>query len=221
VKRILIYGGGAVGLGIAGCLLKSGEQVDIIAREDTVSALHKGGLKRTGIFGEYSAEPISFHSYSSLKALPAPKYDYILICTKSYHSQDAAQDLSRYPNLLGNNTRIILVQNGWGNAEIFALFFPKDRIYNARVITGFCRPQKNQVEITVHADAIHIGSLFNENAADLVALSRSIADGGIPCKMTDEIGKDLWAKMLYNCALNPLGAIFDVPYGVRGVRLYP
>ncbi|MCI5142861.1 MAG: 2-dehydropantoate 2-reductase, partial [Candidatus Electrothrix sp. ATG1] len=28
-----------------------------------------------------------------------------------------------------------------------------------------------------------------------------------------DIARDLWAKMLFNCALNPLGAIFNVPYG--------
>ncbi len=34
--KVLIYGGGAVGLGIASCLLKSGEEVVILAREETV-----------------------------------------------------------------------------------------------------------------------------------------------------------------------------------------
>jgi 2-dehydropantoate 2-reductase len=32
--------------------------------------------------------------------------------------------------------------------------------------------------------------------------------------VTSDIGRDLWAKMLYNCALNPLGAVLDVPYGM-------
>jgi 2-dehydropantoate 2-reductase len=45
-------------------------------------------------------------------------------------------------------------------------------------------------------------------------LCEAIASGDIPCQTTNEIAKDLWAKMLYNCALNPLGAILDVPYGV-------
>ena len=36
---------------------------------------------------------------------------------------------------------------------------------------------------------------------------------GINCELTYEVGKYLWAKMLYNCALNPLGAILDVNYG--------
>jgi 2-dehydropantoate 2-reductase len=69
------------------------------------------------------------------------------------------------------------------------------------------------VEITVHADAIHIGSLFSGDVSVVEPLCRAIHAGGIPCEKTDSIGEDLWAKMLYNCALNPLGAILRVPYG--------
>jgi len=44
-------------------------------------------------------------------------------------------------------------------------------------------------------------------------LAAAIDGGDIPCRTTDTIEKDLWAKMLFNCTLNPLGAILDVPYG--------
>ena len=40
-----------------------------------------------------------------------------------------------------------------------------------------------------------------------------ITSSGINCEITDEVDKYLWAKMLYNCALNPLGAILNVNYG--------
>ena len=211
--RALIYGGGAVGLGIASCLLKSRVQVDIVARESTVSALRKNGLVRTGIWGDYSAGPAAFDSYTSLSEIKTKSYDYILVCTKSFDSFEAAKDLSQYDSLFGENTKIVLFQNGWGNAEVFASFFDKEKIYNARVITGFRRPKKNEVTITVHADSIHIGSLFSEDLACIEELCQSIDKGGIPCEATGNIEKDLWAKMLYNCALNPLGAILDVPYG--------
>ena len=91
--------------------------------------------------------------------------------------------------------------------------FEERRIYNARVITGFRRNRPNEVEITVHADAIHIGSLFSGELSAIEPLCRAIREGGIPCEKTDAIGEDLWAKMLYNCALNPLGAILGVSYG--------
>jgi 2-dehydropantoate 2-reductase len=211
--RALIYGGGAVGLGIASCLLKSKDQVDIIARENTVLSLRKEGLLRSGIFGDYYAEPAAFGCYTSLNKIETKTYDYILVCTKSFDSFEAAKDLSGYISLFGDKTKIVLFQNGWGNADVFLSFFDKEKIYNARVITGFRRPKKNEVTITVHADSIHVGSLFNEDLEFIEDLCESIDRGGIPCEATGNIERDLWAKMLYNCALNPLGAILDVPYG--------
>ncbi len=217
--KILNYGAGAVGLGIDSCLLKAGQMVDIIARPQTVLTLQELGLKRTGLFGPFQAPADSFRAFSSLESLsPASPtvYDLILVSTKSFDSALAAQDLYSHPRLWNPTTKIILFQNGWGNAEAFTQFFPKEQIYNARVITGFCRPNLHHVDITVHADAVLIGSLFHKNLDALQDLCQLIRQGGIPCQLSEDIVKDLWAKMLYNCALNSLGAIFDVPYGELG-----
>jgi 2-dehydropantoate 2-reductase len=211
--KTLVYGAGAVGLGLGSCLLKSGTEVDLVARKKTVSELEKYGLIRTGIFGEFKAGPDSFHVYSSLNNIKSVQYDHILVCVKSYDSAAVALDLSKNPQIFQKDTRIILCQNGWGNAEVFLNKFSRNQVYNARVITGFSRPEPNHVEITVHAEPIHIGNLWGNKAQGLEVLCKKITQGGIPCQTTQHIGKDLWAKMLYNCALNPLGAILDVPYG--------
>jgi len=211
--KTLIYGAGSVGLGIASCLLKDHAAVDIIARENTVAALRKEGLLRTGLFGKFHAPPQSFSAHTSLTEIRPTDYDYVLVCVKSFDSRNAAANLSKHKSLLGKNPKIVLFQNGWGNAETFSSYFDSRLIYNARVITGFRRPQPNHVVITVHADPIHIGSLFAAPLSDIEPLCKSIAAGGIPCEKTDAIDKDLWAKMLYNCALNPLSGILDVPYG--------
>ncbi len=212
--KVLIYGGGSVGLGIASCLIKSKAAVDIIAREATVEALQQNGLVRKGIFGEFYAKPGDFNCFSSLISIPKQRYDYILVSVKSCGSLEAAKDISQYKNLFDDKTKTILFQNGWGNAEIFSSFLPRSKIFNARVITGFRRPKPNEVTITVHADAIHIGSLFGEDSSKIEELCKAISDGGIPCEPMEKIEKDLWDKMLYNCALNPLGAILDVSYGI-------
>ena len=44
-------------------------------------------------------------------------------------------------------------------------------------------------------------------------ISKMINDSGIPSETTEHLDRFLWAKMLYNCALNPLGAILNVNYG--------
>lgn len=211
--KVLIYGAGAVGLGMASCLLKSQADVYLLDRADTVAALRQGGLLRKGIFGKFYAKPDSFAAYEHLDDIKNEKFDYILVCTKSFDSAGAAEDLSRHQGLFAQNTKIILCQNGWGNAEKFLTHFPEKIVYNARVITGFTRLKPNEVEITVHADAIHIGSLFACEINAVEPLAESITAGGIECKTVSDIEKDLWTKMLYNCALNPLGAILNVPYG--------
>jgi 2-dehydropantoate 2-reductase len=210
---VLIYGGGAVGLGIASCLIRPGNRVEIVARDETVAALKREGLLRTGLFGRVHAKPEAFGCCVSLDEVAGGPYDFALICTKSFDSAVAAQDLADREERIGRGARLVLFQNGWGNAEAFAAHFEKGRIYNARVITGFRRPRPNEVEVTVHADAIHVGSLFATDLAVIEPLCRAICAGGIPCESTAAIEKDLWAKMLYNCALNPLGAILGVPYG--------
>ncbi len=217
---VLIYGAGAVGLGLASCLLKAAAEVDLVGKDDTVASLREHGLYRTGIFGDFQADPSVFKSHTSLQSLSQRRYDYILVCTKSFDSYGSAKDIANHKSLLDNETKIVLCQNGWGNAEIFTSFFEKERIYNARIITGFQRPNKHTVDITVHADAIRVGSLFGESSTCIERLCESIAKGGIPCEVTSEIGKYLWAKMLYNCALNPLGALLDVPYGVLAEHEY-
>lgn len=209
----LIYGGGAVGLGIASCLLKSSATVTLVARENTIEHLLHDGLRRKGIFGDFSVPVSAFECVSLLNDVSSTEFDYVLVCTKSSDSPTAAADLAAWMRDSGSRAPIVLFQNGWGNAEIFTEYFPKKQVFNARVITGFTRPRPNEVEITVHADAIHAGSLFGERSGQLETLCQAITDGGIPCQVTDSIEKDLWAKMLYNCALNPLGAILDVPYG--------
>ena len=211
--RALVYGGGAVGLGLASCLLKSGARLDIIARENTVKSLRKDGLVRTGIFGEYHAGPSEFGCCASLDDLDKQACDYVLVCTKSFDSFEAAKDLCKHKSIFSEKTKIVHFQNGWSNAEAFTSFFDSQTVYTARVITGFRRHEPNEVEITVHADSIHIGSLFGAGLPAVQDLAEAINKGGIPCETTGRIGRDIWAKMLYNCALNPLGAILDVPYG--------
>ncbi len=211
--KVLVYGAGAVGLGLASCLLKSRAEVSIVARADTVKALRQSGLVRTGIFGGFHAEPKTFNAYESLEDIHNQTFDFILVCTKSFDSAGAAEDISRHKGIFSRNTKIVLCQNGWGNAEKFITHFSKGQVYSARVITGFTRHKPNEVEITVHADAIHIGSLYGCVLEAVGPLAKAIAKGGIPCATVEDIEKDLWAKMLYNCALNPLGAILDVPYG--------
>ena len=97
--NILLQGAGAVGLGLASYLLKSGQRVDLIGRGDTVTALQKNGLARTGIFGDFTAAPDSFGVYVSLSDLPQTIYDFLLVCTKSFDTRTSSEQIAAIPFL--------------------------------------------------------------------------------------------------------------------------
>ncbi len=211
--NIMIYGGGAVGLGVASCLIEAGDSVYIVARPAAAAALETDGLHRTGIFGTLHHPPDRFQAAASAESFRGISMDFILVCTKSFDTENAALALKNGGFDTFPRTRFILFQNGWGNRETFAEIIPSRGVFNARVITGFERSTPSEVAITVHADDIHIGSFSPGAEEEAAGLCGSISRGGIPCSTTRSIAKDLWAKMLYNCSLNSLGAIFEVNYG--------
>jgi 2-dehydropantoate 2-reductase len=196
--------------------LKSGASVTILTRPATRQRLDREGLTRTGIFGTTWAGPDLFQTATSLDDLDDTAFDYVLVATKSFDSGPAARDLAAHRHLLADRGLVVLFQNGWGNAEAFAHHFDPAAIYNARVITGFTRLEVNHVEVTVHADPIGIGNLISPDVVCVQSLCEAISAGGIPCLATPDIAKFLWAKMLFNCALNGLGAVFGVTYGALG-----
>jgi 2-dehydropantoate 2-reductase len=214
---VIVFGAGAVGLGLASALLAGeGVRVRIVARPGVAAALREHGLVRSGIFGDVSVPPGRLEVASAASELSGPPADYVLVATKAFDSDAAAAELAGARDAVGAGTLLVLCQNGWGSASRFAARFPAARLWNARVITGFRKLAPHHVDITVHAEPVRIGSLFGESAARVAPLCAALSKGGIPCEPSADIAADLWAKLLYNATLNPLGAILGASYGALG-----
>ncbi len=212
-----VIGAGAVGLGLGSCLLEAGARVHFVVRTaETASALREEGVRRTGVFGDTVCGPERLDVTTSLRDLASAAPDCVLVCTKTTAALELARRLAEVWDAFPAEPAMVLCQNGWGSAECFAARLPPRQIFCARVITGFRRVAPAAVEITAHAQPIRMGSLYGEDPARLGPLCEAIARGGIPCELSPAIAKDLFAKLLYNCALNPLAALRKVPYGPLG-----
>lgn len=214
--QVVIYGAGAVGLGLASALAAGGARIRLVARPATVEALRAHGLHRVGVLGEHRVPAADLEVAASLVELDPAPAQAILVATKSFDAADAAEALAADRRIRSPSTDVVLCQNGWGQAEIFARRLPREHVWNARVITGFRRLALHRVEITVHAQPMAVGSLFGADVERITPLCDAIRRGGIPCAPASDIEADLWAKVLYNGCLNPLGAVFGVPYGALG-----
>ena len=211
--KVLIVGCGAVGLSLASALYASGVETDLVARGATARAIMKNGIERRGIFGRAVTEPDKIRVFESPEAAGSG-YDFIINSAKTTGNADIAKHLEkRKSDILGAGGLLVLCQNGYGNERAFTGIFPAKRIYHASLAIGFRRPEPHISEVTVITAPVSIGSLFGAPAQACEKLAEAIDGGGIPCRVTGEIGKTLWAKLLYNCTLNPLSAILRTDYG--------
>lgn len=218
--NILIIGAGGVGIGLAASILSQDANVSIYARGDTAKSIKENGIKRTGLFTHYTFTKDEIKVYEKYDEIPENEFDYVFVSSKTTANEDISQKLNQYRDILKKNAKIIIFQNGFGNDSEYLKYFNKDEVFCARVITGFARPERHISEVTVYTEPILLGSLQGEDPKDLQEIADKITSSGIKCEITYELDKYLWAKMLYNCALNPLGAILNVHYGALTENKY-
>ena len=211
--RVLVFGAGAVGQGVGGLLAAAGRPTTLLLRDRHRHALAERGLTVTGIFGERFVGGDALGLVTDPADLQPGEYDVILVCVKSYDTPAAAEAVA---GLLGPRTVVVSMQNGYGNVELLAERLGRQRVLCARVITGFEIPRPGEILITVHADDVHVGSFYQPGHPMAAALAAALSEAGLPTVAVDTVEADLWGKILYNCALNPLGAILGVHYGALG-----
>ncbi|MEA1960090.1 MAG: 2-dehydropantoate 2-reductase [Bacillota bacterium] len=205
--RILVVGLGALG-SIYSCLLKSnGHEVWGVDQETLVQKIAKDGVNVHGIWGDHSAKLDGVGRITDMHGI----YDIIIVCVKSFLTSEVTRSLQ---SIVSEDTYVILAQNGYGNYEKAIEYLGSERVVLARVIFGAETEGAGISKVTVIADDVLLGS--PENVIDmrvLKDLADVFGDAGIPTRATDEIMKYVWGKIIYNCALNPLGAILETTYG--------
>lgn len=205
--RYLVVGTGALGTVFGGLLRHAGHPVSFLGRGAHFEQLCRQGGLITGIWGEFPLEPVS-------RPQPGELYDIILLCVKSFDTEIAAGQALPFA---APESLVISLQNGLGNVELIARTFGTRRTIGGRVIFGAQVTRPGQVTVTVYADRVLLGALDPE--APQARLSQVVADfnrAGLPTRAVPHILTHIWGKVLYNCALNPLGAILGVPYGALG-----
>lgn len=211
--KTLIIGAGAVGIAIGVSLAEDTSKIAFLTNEHTKKIIDEKGIGRTGIFGEKHCKAGEVEAYKSYSDLPYDEFDFIIVCTKTMANEDTSLRISESRDCLKNFGKIIIMQNGWGNEIPYLKYFNKDQVFNARLSTGFVKTAHNISDITVYAAPLLIGSINGCDNQILKPIEEILNKSGIETQLTDQIEEALWAKMLYNTTLNPLGAILKVPYG--------
>ncbi|MBJ7536220.1 ketopantoate reductase family protein [Marinomonas transparens] len=216
--KICIAGAGAIGCTIAARLAHSGQDVNVLARGETLAAIKKEGIKLTDLDGDYQV-PVN----ASESAEELGPQDLIFICTKA---PALPVMLEKIQPMLHEKTIVIPAVNGipwWYFQGIEGRFsgeniqsidpegsvsklLPHKHLIGCVVFITASRQAPAVVKAT-NPHLIVLGEITNEMTERLESVRHVIELAGIEARATDNIRDQLWTKVAANITSNPLSVV--------------
>lgn len=196
--RVAVVGAGAVGGYFGGMLANAGAHVIMIGRKPFVEAVRQSGLFHDTL---HFRKHVPVHASTEMSATEGA--ELILFCVKSLDTVTTAKSLAPF---LSPGADFLCLQNGVENAE---------QVRNATgiealpvvVYVAVSVPQPGQIKHVARGDLVLSESPRTRTLAEIFERA------SIPCRLTNNIEGELWAKLLWNCALNAVSALGQARYG--------
>lgn len=191
-------GAGAIG-SLYGAKLAANNDVTLIGRPEHVAAINSGGLRIEGL--ESRAVPVRAATVVEKLGPNA----LILLTTKVPDSRSAIESIAP---LIGDDTTILCLQNGLGSERIV-----RDALAGrGLVLRGFTQfgaifKGPGVIEFLAR------GYTVIEEHERSVELARVFSAAGLDCRVSPDIRRDVWYKLIVNCVVNPITAILGCEVG--------
>lgn len=205
--RIAILGGaGAMGGLFGAYLAKANKEVFLIdVRRDAVESMAVKGLRIDDKTG--GSQVIRVQAQTD-PAQVGP-VDLVVVFVKCMHTEAAIR--SAEP-LLGPETVVMTLQNGWGNAARLAEIAGKERIltgltYHSSTVLGPGHLHHTGEGLTI------IGELNGNVSRRLKRIGEVFGSAGIEVTLSDNITKDIWKKLMMTVCLLPIHALLRFESG--------
>ncbi|MDR0652233.1 MAG: 2-dehydropantoate 2-reductase [Synergistaceae bacterium] len=200
--KIAILGAGAMGSMIAGYLVKKHDVILVDVWKEHIDEINKNGLRV-----RFKDEEQTVRPKATADPRDAKDSDLVIVFVKSIQTSAA---LERNKAMLGANTLVLSLQNGYGNDEDILKFVPKENIIMgttdraaSMIAPGYVNNSGGQF--------IHIGPLGDDKSkAEQVA--KAFGECGLNTDVSDRqhVQEIIWEKLMINCANNALVAIMDI-----------
>lgn len=215
---IVVVGGGAIGLLVAGRLAQAGQRVAVLARPNVAAALQaqpfvmiegqssEGGRKRRAarLDGEEQApEPLT--AAATPAELPASfrRPDLAILCVKSY---DTAATLDGLATLAP--WQLLTLQNGLGNEEQLIARFGAESVLSGAITSSVEVVAPGRVRV---AKSGGIGLATPGDASRLIVWAAVLGRAGFALQIYPDYRALKWSKALLNMLGNATPAILDMP----------
>lgn len=203
--KIGVVGCGALGSYYGAKLARFGQDVHFVLRSD-YDVVRRQGVQIQSPEGNFRVHPHC--ASSSEKVGPC---DWVLIGMKT--TANAALESWVRP-LVGPHTAILTLQNGLGNEECLARWFPKEQILGGLCFVCLNRIRPGVIEHLAHG-RVTLGEFERWPEPRTHDFASLLRNAGVPCQVTDNLARAHWEKLVWNIPFNGLGVA-----GVLGLRTW-
>lgn len=203
--KIAIIGAGAMGSLFGGRLALAGEEVWLLDLwEEQVRAIHGKGLTIATAAGDLIARP-----KATTRAEDIGRADLVIIFVKSTATRAAAATAA---SLLGPESSVLTLQNGYGNAEEIAAVVGRERVIAGTTAQGATLLGPGRI---MHGGGgeTHIGELDGGISPRLEKIAATLTRAGIPTVGDDNVASLIWGKLIINVGINALTGITGLKNG--------
>ena len=196
--KISVAGPGAVGGYYGGLLARAGMDVTFLGRGRHLDAMKGKGLNVKSYKGDFHISP-----FATCDPAEIGLCDLILFCVKSFDTPDMAKFIRP---MVGPSTIILSLQNGVENEEILGSILGADKILAGVAFIG-SRIEKPGVIVHTASGNITFGEPDGGSSPRAKELEGIFNSAGIKAKLSDDIRKVIWQKMVWNCGFNAITAL--------------
>lgn len=205
-KRILVVGCGAIGAIFAARLSTVADVVAYDVNAEHVRQINAHGLRVTG-----NTDSVTHpRAVATPQELGKSAFDAIILLTKSGQTGQAVQSL--LPRLEGEPLWVTL-QNGMGNSEIL-MQIPGAKVARGVTMNAGRYVGPGHIEHLILGVGTWIGPIRG-GIEDCRWLTDLMTVSGIPAEAIDDPMEAVWSKFVFNCVMNPVGALL---LGVNAAR---
>jgi 2-dehydropantoate 2-reductase len=200
MKIAVLGGGGAMGGLFGGYLARAGEDIVLV----DVSQAAVGAIDRDGLaIEEKDGSIATIRVKTSSKPADVGPVDLIVNFVKCYHTEAA---IAGARPMLGDDTAILTLQNGWGNADRIAAVAGEPRVMagvtsHSATLLGPGRVKHSGIGMT------YVGELDGAQSRRLEAAVAAFRKAGIETTPSSRIVDEIWKKLALNVCTLPTSAL--------------
>jgi 2-dehydropantoate 2-reductase len=199
---VAVLGPGGVGGFLAGALARAGQEVIVVAREQTAELIARQGLEvRSLRLGDFTTFPRA-----------APKLegavDALIVATKATTLDEALERIEATPRL------VVPLLNGLDHVVTLRERFAPERVAAGAIRIEADRPRPGLIVQTSPFLRVDLASDDPAVHGELEQLARTLQSAGVPAELGPSEAQILWSKLVRLNALALTTSVYDLPVGV-------